>query len=191
MDYKDILIDCSNKYKDKVVFYEKQGKDRVPYSYKDLQCNVFSLGTMMLEMGLKDKHIAIIGENSYRWIISYLAIINGVGVAVPLDKELGEKQLAQLMEKADISVVIISKTFLSFIEYFNKNVQGLQCCICIEENSYGYDDIESLVRKGKELMEKGNNSYIKSKVNIDDLSISQAYELLKDMQKKFRNFKIK
>lgn len=170
-DYKDILIDCSNKYKDKVVFYEKQGKDRVPYSYKDLQCDVFSLGTMMLEMGLKDKHIAIIGENSYRWIISYLAIINGVGVAVPLDKELGEKQLAQLMEKADISVVIISKTFLSFIEYFNKNVQGLQCCICIEENSYGYDDIESLVRKGKELMEKGNNSYIESKVNIDDLNV--------------------
>ena len=170
-DYKDILIDCSNKYKDKVVFYEKQGKDRVPYSYKDLQCDVFSLGTMMLEMGLKDKHIAIIGENSYRWIISYLAIINGVGVAVPLDKELGEKQLAQLMEKADISVVIISKTFLSFIEYFNKNVQGLQRCICIEENSYGYDDLESLVRKGKELMEKGNNSYIKSKVNIDDLNV--------------------
>ena len=29
------------------------------------------------------------------------------------------------------------------------------------------------------------------KVNIDDLSIFQAYELLKDMQKKFRNFKIK
>ncbi|CDM68196.1 AMP-forming long-chain acyl-CoA synthetase [Clostridium bornimense] len=171
INYKEILIDSSNKYKDKVAFYEKKGRGKISHSYKELKNDVFRLGTMLLEIGLKDKHIAIIGENNYNWIISYLAVINGVGVAVPLDKELSEEQLCRLMEKSDVSVLIFSKTFLSSIEYIKEKVPDLQCCICIDENSYGYDDVKSLIDKGKEMLDKGNTLYLKSNVNIDSLNV--------------------
>ena len=170
-NYKEILIDSCNKYKDKIVFYEKKGKAKIAHSYENLKNDVFRLGTMLLEIGLKDKHIAIVGENSYGWVVSYLAVINGIGVAVPLDKELSEEQLCKLMKKSDISVLIFSKTFLSSIEYIKENVPELQCCICIDENSYGYDNIKSLAERGRELLDKGNTSYLQSKVNIDDLNV--------------------
>lgn len=170
-NYKEILIDCSNKYKNKIAFYEKKGKEKIAHSYEDLKNDVFRLGTMLLEIGLKDKHVAIVGENSYDWVISYLAVINGVGIAVPLDKELSEDQLCKLMKKSDVSVLIFSKNFLSSIEYIKANVPDLQCCICIDENSYGYDDIKSLIDKGMELLDKGDISYLKSDVNIDDLNV--------------------
>ena len=155
-NYKEILIDSCNKYKDKIVFYEKKGKAKIAHSYENLKNDVFRLGTMLLEIGLKDKHIAIVGENSYGWVVSYLAVINGIGVAVPLDKELSEEQLCKLMKKSDISVLIFSKTFLSSIEYIKENVPELQCCICIDENSYGYDNNKSLAERGRELLYKRN-----------------------------------
>ena len=39
-------------------------------------------------MGLRDSKVAVIGENSYKWVVSYLAVANGTGVIVPLDKDL-------------------------------------------------------------------------------------------------------
>ena len=119
-NYKEILIDSCNKYKDKIVFYEKKGKAKIAHSYENLKNDVFRLGTMLLEIGLKDKHIAIVGENSYGWVVSYLAVINGIGVAVPLDKELSEEQLCKLMKKSDISVLIFSKTFYHLLNILKK-----------------------------------------------------------------------
>lgn len=170
-NFKDIIIDSANKYKDKVAFYEKVGNEKIGHSYEKLKDDIFKLGTMLLEIGMKDKHVAIVGENSYWWIISYLTVINGVGVAVPLDKELSEEQLCKLMKKSDVSVLIFSRNLISSIEYIKKHMPNLQHCICIDENSYGYDDIKSLTAKGGEFLVKGNTSYLKSDVNIEDLNV--------------------
>lgn len=171
INLKNMIIDSGNKYKNKVAFYEKQGKNRIAHSYETLKNDVFKLGTMFLEIGLKDKHIAIVGENSYRWIVSYLSVITGVGVGIPLDKELSKEQICNLMKLSDASVLIFSKTFIPYIEYIRNNVPNLECCICIDENSYGYDDIESLIYKGGELIDKGDNRYLETDINIKDLNV--------------------
>ena len=47
-----------------------------------------ALGTALINMGLKNKRIAVIGENRLEWEIAYLAIVCGTGIVVPLDKSL-------------------------------------------------------------------------------------------------------
>ena len=39
-------------------------------------------------MGFVDKHIACIGKNSYNWVLTYLTVLKGSGVYVPVDNEL-------------------------------------------------------------------------------------------------------
>ena len=65
----------------------------------------------MINLGLKGKRIAIIGTTYYQWESSYLAVTGGVGIAVPLDKELSADELKNLVKDADVSAVLYSKKF--------------------------------------------------------------------------------
>jgi long-chain acyl-CoA synthetase len=113
IDLKHMLISSVELYGDNVAFHVKD-KVRGPYrgvTYKETKTDVDALGTALISMGLKGKAISIIGENRYEWAISYLAAICGVGVVVPLDKELGASELEQLVKEADVECIIYSQKF--------------------------------------------------------------------------------
>ena len=68
---------------------EKRGGEYIPVSYEVLGHDVEAIGTMLLELVDDERRVAIIGEGSYEWIASYLAVMNAGLVVVPIDKELG------------------------------------------------------------------------------------------------------
>lgn len=68
----------------------------------------------MINAGLKNKRIAVIGENCYQWATSYLAVICGTGVVVPLDKELGASELGQLIKESQASAVMFNRKIYGY-----------------------------------------------------------------------------
>ena len=166
---RDIINNSSNKYKDKIAIREKKNKKRVSYTYGQLRDDVYALGTKLIDMGLKDKHIAIVGENSYNWIVSYLAIITGVGVAVPLDKELDSEQISKLLEKGDASAVLFSKGFLSSIDEIIENSK-LEFAACLNDTDK-YTDVQTLINEGRQLINEGSTVYEDSIVNVNELNV--------------------
>ena len=166
---RDIINNSSNKYKDKIAIREKKNKKIVSYTYGQLRDDVYALGTKLIDMGLKDKHIAIVGENSYNWIVSYLAIITGVGVAVPLDKELDSEQISKLLEKGDASAVLFSKGFLSSIDEIIENSK-LEFAACLNDTDK-YTDVQTLINEGRQLINEGSTVYEDSIVNVNELNV--------------------
>lgn len=166
---RDIINNSSNKYKDKIAIREKKNKKIVSYTYGQLRDDVYALGTKLIDMGLKDKHIAIVGENSYNWIVSYLAIITGVGVAVPLDKELDSEQISKLLEKGDASAVLFSKGFLSSIDEIIENSK-LEFAACLNDTDK-YTDVQTLINEGRQLINEGSTVYGDSIVNVNELNV--------------------
>lgn len=166
---RDIINNSSNKYKDKIAIREKKNKKIVSYTYGQLRDDVYALGTKLIDMGLKDKHIAIVGENSYNWIVSYLAIITGVGVAVPLDKELDSEQISKLVDKGDASALLFSKGFLSSIDEMVENSK-LEFAACLSDIDK-YKDVQTLINEGRELINEGNTVYENSTVNVNELNV--------------------
>ena len=166
---RDIINNSSNKYKDKIAIREKKNKKIVSYTYEQLRNDVYALGTKLIDMGLKDKHIAIVGENSYNWIVSYLAIITGVGVAVPLDKELDSEQISKLLEKGDASAVLFSKGFLSSIDEIIENSK-LEFAACLNDTDK-YTDVQTLINEGRQLINEGSTVYEDSIVNVNELNV--------------------
>ena len=69
-------------------FSQKKDGNYKGISYPQFKGDVDALGTALLSLGLKDSFIAVLGENRYEWSVTYLSTVNGVGVIVPLDKEL-------------------------------------------------------------------------------------------------------
>jgi len=81
------MIDSSAvRYADKNAFLIKNapGGTYIPIKFSQLKKDIDELGTALMDLGLTGKKIALIGENRYEWVVTYFAVVNGVGVIVPL-----------------------------------------------------------------------------------------------------------
>ncbi len=105
---KEMLEECTRQFADNAAYWvkRKRGGQYEPVSYRLLMHDVCALGSALLDMGLKGERIAVMGQGSYEWIVSYLAVINGVGVVVPIDKELSGAEIGNLMKTAGSRTMI-------------------------------------------------------------------------------------
>ena len=60
-------------------------------------------------LGEQGSHIAIVGDNSYPWIVSYYGTVNGGSVAVPLDANLPAEELCELIDRSDATALVYDK----------------------------------------------------------------------------------
>lgn len=162
-DLRELIKYAARKHGDKIAFSEK-GSDGIifSYSYKRLKDDINAFGTMLLEMGLKGKHIAILGENSYHWVVAYLSIMNGIGVSVPLDKELPPEELSHLINKADVSAIVCSETYVPVIDEIYDECKLLDIGICMQEihNNDRFISMPKLIRDGKKQVLDGKKDYL-------------------------------
>ena len=172
---KDIIYNSAKKYKDNTAFILKHKKDEeIQYeniTYKKLLEEVNSLGTKFLDLGYKDKRIAIVGRNRYEWVLSHLANLLGGIVSVPLDKELQIDELESSLKRSKAEVLIFDEKYIENIEEIKKrNNTNLKEYICMTKKE-GYKDIETLKEEGKRLLDSGNKEYVDAKIDSYKMNI--------------------
>ena len=95
---KDMVNQSAEKFSDCSAFTLKDEDGNIySVTFKQFQDQINALGCAFINLGLKDAMIAVLSENRYEWCLTYLAVVNGAGVIVPLDKELPENELASLL----------------------------------------------------------------------------------------------
>lgn len=70
----------------------------------------------LVATGYSKSHIAIIGESSLQWIASFLGIVTGQNVAVPLDALLPPEDLIDLLNRAHVEVLFLSPKLIALAE---------------------------------------------------------------------------
>ena len=152
---------------------EEKGKFRI-ITHKEFRENINALGTTLIQMGLKDKRIAVISENRYEWELSYLAVAAGVGVIVPLDKALPDNELESLILRSQVEAIIYSSKYDTIMntlrEKKNTNLKYF-ISMDLEENTQGIYAEKALVEKGKKLLADGNKTYIDAKIDAEKMGI--------------------
>ena len=106
---RDLFESSCALYPDNIAFLRKQGEDIEEISYTRAHQETVGLATYLHMLGLGGKKIAVIGQNSYEWSITYLAVTCGVGVIVPFDKELKSEEIHYLASDSDIAAIVYSK----------------------------------------------------------------------------------
>ena len=175
-DLKDMLNQTGEVYGDRPAYIfktEEKGKFRI-ITHKEFRENINALGTTLIQMGLKDKRIAIISENRYEWELSYLAVAAGVGVIVPLDKALPDNELESLILRSQVEAIIYSSKYDAIMntlrEKKNTNLKYF-ISMDLEENTQGIYAEKALVEKGKKLLADGNKTYIDAKIDAEKMGI--------------------
>lgn len=173
---KDMLEQSAKLFDDKPAFIFKTDKpDKYDaIDYDDYKEQVDELGTALIDMGLKDKRIAVIGENRYEWALAYMAVVAGTGVVVPLDKSLPEGEIESLIMRSDVEAIFYTKTYKNIMKRIREeNKYNLKYFICMDKEDLqdGELYIYDLKEKGEELIEKGNREFLDAKIDNEKMSI--------------------
>jgi long-chain acyl-CoA synthetase len=131
---KEMLEQSCDLFGEKPAFFvhSHDNEKYLPVSYIQLKKDIDSLGTVLLDMGLKEKRIAVIGENRYEWAVTYLAVVNGVGVIVPIDKELPENEIESLIIRSEAEAVVFSGKMQSTFEKLAEKVDSVKRFISMD-----------------------------------------------------------
>ena len=174
-DIRHMLRTSTELYGDNVAFRQRFEKNE-PYreiTYKEAFETVNALGTALTNIGLKGKRIAVIGENCYQWATSYLAVICGTGVVVPLDKVLSAMELKQLVIEAEVSAVMFTKKYREiFKEMKTSGDTDIEILVDLtgDDEEEGIFKWSNLVAEGRMLLDGGDRSFVEAEIIADEMS---------------------
>lgn len=131
---KDVIAVVLKTYQDNSVFRYKQGKEIKEKSKEEFTADVQRIGRLFHEKYEKGSHIALLGKTSYEWISCYFAAMNSENIVVPLDKELPQKELTELIAFADTDCLIYDREYQDVAEYIKHHTEQQLHYICIQEN---------------------------------------------------------
>ena len=154
-------------------------KTDTPGKYREITHEQFrnevnSLGTALINMGLKEKRIAVISENRYEWGMVYLAVVNGTGVIVPLDRALPNNEIESLIQRSEVEAIFYSSKYneiMNKIKEEGKTKIKYFISMDLEKEENGVLSQKELIKNGKKLLKEGNKSFIESKIDNEKMSI--------------------
>ena len=156
---------------------EKPGhkEDYKVTTYQEFYDDVVGLGTALIEvLKLKDKSVMIIGETQYDWYVSYMAMLCGVGLVVPTDKELPVNEIENIANRSKVSAIIYSPKKEDDIEKVKSSLPNVEYYIEMKsDDGLSKDEvgIKNLIKLGKAIVNGGNKKFEKIKVNPDEFRI--------------------
>lgn len=174
-DLKDMLNKTKELYGEKTAYKLRDGKDNYKIiTHKEVRDIVDYLGTALINLGLKGKRIAIIGENRFEWEIAYLSIVCGTGTVVPLDKSLPENELENLIKRSEIEAIFFSEKYTESIEkikYSKNNKLKHLISMDMKSNANGIYAQCELIKRGENLVKEGNKEFIDATINPEEMRI--------------------
>lgn len=173
---KEMMLKSKEKFGERPAFYldGKGLNDAKIVKYNEFVDEINSLGTALVEMGLKGKRIAVIGENRYEWETAYLAVACGAGVVVPLDKALPDNEIESLIIRSEVEAIFYSKKYdecMAKIQKQGNTKLKYFISMDLEKNDFNKYSQKEITAKGKELLEKGNREFVDCKINNEEMTI--------------------
>ena len=174
---KDLVMINGEKYRDNVAITEKRHKDTEfkKYLYSDLKEDVEDFATALIsKYHLKGEKVAVIGENSYEWFVTYLAVSTCAGIIVPLDKELPSNEIVNLLKRSQAKCIVFSSKKSKIIDEIKKELPFVTTYIEmysdeIEEN-VGIP-FRRVIKEGRELVLGGDKVYEETELTPEEFRI--------------------
>ena len=172
---KDYINNAIKKYPNNNAFIIKnKTQNNINYtniSYNKFSEDIKSLGLALINLGLENKKIAIIGKNRYEWVLSFVSILCGVGITVPLDKGLPPQEIELSLDRAKVDAVIFEDEYSDIIKDIKNSKTNVKEFICMNSDCNGeFKTIADLISIGFDLLKSGDKRYDEHKINPDDVA---------------------
>ncbi len=174
---KEFFLKSIKEYESRPCILEKPDH-KEPYkeiTYKEFGEDVLALGSAMIKLlNLKDKRVIIVGETQYGWYLSYMAMLAGVGIAVPVDRELPYNELENLVKRSKSAAIIYSPKKVEDIKKIKENVPEVEYFIEMKSDAELKDKdvgINYLIENGKRIIKSGDDFFEKIEINPEEFKV--------------------
>lgn len=170
---REYINKAVEKYGDKEAFIVKS-KDKKELKYTKITYNQFKkdieeLGMGLIDIGLQGKKIAIIGNNTYEWATTYISVLCGVGIIVPLDKGLQEEEIKLSLKRSKVDAIIFEDKYSETMKQIQKEESTIKHFISIQEiKDFTY--FNKIKEKGKKLLKNNDTRFRDYKINPDAMA---------------------
>lgn len=147
-DLKDLILTKAADSPDKIAFVYPCETGEMRKTYHDLKEDINAFGTWMYKNKIKDKHVAIIGKNSYEWLVAFLACVNGGNVAVAIDKSLPANEISALLKLADVDYAMVTDQYVEKVD--TKLVKKV----------FDLGTFDTILYEGRKLLRDKNNDFL-------------------------------
>ena len=170
---KDLMRQATEEAGDKIAFMYKEGKENIEVTYAKFQEDTIALGTAITELGLNDKHIACIGDNSYKWLTTYLTVLKSDGVFVPVDKELPIEDIINILKSSDSEILFYAEKYEKYVEQILREATNIKFLIGFsrKEESNNVLSYDRFIEDGRKSFNAGNQKYLKLKSDPNSLKL--------------------
>lgn len=174
---KDMFERATKAYENDTFVYEKQipKGEFEEITFGQFRKDVIGFGTALKEiLHLEGEKIVVIGETNYHWYVSYMSILCGVGVFVPVDKDLPKDELVNIIKRSKAKAIIYTEKREEIAKESAKSVDSIEYLIKmksdekVDEKTLG---MSYLIKEGNKLVDAGNNSYMKKTINPEDFAM--------------------
>ena len=173
-DFRIMTENVAKKYPNRVaISYKKnpRDKDTVDITYLEARDYIRNMGTELIAMGCRDRHVALIGESSFEWVCCYFSLMSIGAVVVPVDINLPIDEIAGILNTAECEFLFYSMTVDDGIQELQEKVPGLKTFICMNEVKTGHASVLSdIVARGGKRYANGDNSYYDYEIDPERLA---------------------
>ncbi len=153
-------------------------------SYKKLETFVFAFGNGLLSLGLKEKEaVAIIAENSMRWLISDLAVLGNRAYDVPRGCSSTVDEIIYILNHSDSRIVIVDdENQLNRLLERKNDIEKVETFIVLDETFKKSDP-----KKLEDTDDEEKSGKIEKRIFSYDQVLTLGKEYWKDEQNKKKN----
>lgn len=167
-DLRDLILQSARLFGDRPAFEIKnpRGK-RYEITYREYLEQIDRLGTALMDMGCANQKIAVCADNCYEWCLSYMSVVTGVGVVVPIDKELLFDDINTILNVADVKLIFCDRKIAEKLSERKDELKSDLQIILIRENSSeaGFLTIGNLLERGRELIDAGDSRFLSAEID--------------------------
>lgn len=162
-DLSELLERGERKFGDQVVFRDLDRSRTIhDHSFRELHQDVAALGTALLDRGLSGRHVALIGDSSYGYVLCYLAAVTSGAIVVPIDRELTKDEMVVLLNKSDADALLFSDSLGPTVPGLLESCPriGMVANMTMYQRDHdGGLSITDLLKSGRALLEQGDRRY--------------------------------
>lgn len=163
------LIDMScETFADRPAFEIKRNQKHYNISYRNYGNDLNAFVSALLDENPGENIVGICSDNRYEYCVTYMGAILSGGVAVPIDKELNEDDIAGILEISGVNIFFCDSKFL---KKFNTGRIHNVKIICFDsaESDTQVTAWDDFIRSGKKLNEGGRELYKTVKTDTEKL----------------------
>lgn len=146
-NFEQYIHDIAARHGEKTAFtwYDRAGVESCA-TYLQLKADSLRLAQALESLGLRGKHIALAGENSYIWMVAFFAVMISGAVVVTVDIEQPDETIRAMIKEADCSAAIASPAVAEIIRpMLNCEPPLLSMLLTTEPDSFGEPDLVTLI----------------------------------------------